>query len=80
MAGFMTTAALADVSLLLCCTSQARYKNWRFRLEISIMSLSVTKTEPCGPVPTPMHAQFFSISHPIAPAPTRKYLRFDSFF
>lgn len=55
-----------------------RKRNWRLRFDFSIVSMSVTTTRPCSPAPSPIKAQFLSISHPMAPAPTKKYLRFST--
>ena len=47
-------------------------RNCRFRLERSTTSMSVTWTIWPWAVASPIIAQFFNISQPIAPAPTRK--------
>ena len=69
--GFMSTTASAAVSDLNLPTSFVRKRNCRFRLLFSIVSRSVTKIWPCGPVPSPIILQFFSISQPMAPLPTK---------
>lgn len=55
-------------------TSAGRNRNCLLRLDFSMVSISVTITFPPGSVATPIMAQFFSISHPIAPAPTYMYI------
>jgi len=47
-------------------------KNCLLKLLFSILSISVMWTCPPSPHPTPIKAQFFNISQPMAPAPTRK--------
>lgn len=73
MSAFISRAARAAVADLGSPMSLARKRNWRERLLFSMRSMSVTVTSPSGPQPRPMSAQFLSISHPIAPAPTKKY-------
>jgi len=70
-----TQISIRDKNPFICsvhftCTSHGRNRNCRLRLDFSIMSMSVTTMCPSGPTPTPIIAQFFSISQPIAPAPT----------
>lgn len=47
-------------------------KNYLLRLEVSILSSSVTVTNPS--VDNPIRANIFKNSHPKAPAPTKKTL------
>lgn len=77
--GFMSWTASAAQSLFILPTSLGRNRNCRFRLLFSIESISVIVIWPLGPVPRPIMAQFFSISQPIAPAPTRNCLIFEIF-
>jgi len=52
------------------CTSHGRNRNCRLRFDFSMTSMSVTIMCPLEPTLTPIIAQFFNISQPIAPAPT----------
>jgi len=77
--GFISATATAATSALNLPRSLARKRNWRFRLLFSIVSRSVTWMIPLGPEPTPIKLQFFNISHPIAPDPTRNCRWFTIF-
>mmetsp|Transcript_102743 Transcript_102743/g.268167 ORF Transcript_102743/g.268167 Transcript_102743/m.268167 type:complete len:434 (+) Transcript_102743:756-2057(+) len=69
---FITLAALAAVTDLGLPTSVCLKRNWRLRLDTSILSMSVTVILPWGPQQTPIIAKHFKYSQPSAPAPTRK--------
>ena len=71
-AGFIVWIAFAAHSAFAFETSHGRKRNWRLRFDFSIVSGSVTVIAPPAE-PTPIIAQFLSISQPIAPAPTRRY-------
>ena len=71
---FMSDTALDAASDLRWPISLFRNKNWRFRLDFSISSMSVSVNDPASPVPTPMRAKFLINSQPSAPAPTMKTL------
>jgi hypothetical protein len=51
-------------------------KNYLFKFDTSILSLSVTATLPLAEQPIPIKAKALIYSHPKAPAPTRKVLTF----
>mmetsp|Transcript_17692 Transcript_17692/g.37330 ORF Transcript_17692/g.37330 Transcript_17692/m.37330 type:complete len:304 (-) Transcript_17692:1159-2070(-) len=74
-AGFISRALRAAASDLSCWMSDARKRNWRLRLDFSMVSMSVTYTAPAGPQARPMRAQFLRVSQPMAPAPTSMYRR-----
>jgi hypothetical protein len=70
--GFITLIAAAAFCALDDWMSHERKRNWRLRFDFSIVSGSVSTTPPFAPVPTPIIAQFLSISHPMAPEPTSR--------
>ena len=55
-------------------------KNWRFKLLVSILSLSVTTTSFPLLIDIPIKAKFFKNSHPRAPAPIIKMFESSIFF
>jgi len=71
-AGFIAPIAAAAQADFALVTSHGRKRNWRLRFDFSIVSGSATVTCPPSPQPMPIIAQFLSISHPIAPAPTSR--------
>ncbi|KAK2962468.1 hypothetical protein BLNAU_2711 [Blattamonas nauphoetae] len=70
--GFILTAAARAHSDLGFDTSASVKRNWRLRLDSSMLSMSVTVSIPFSPQHSPISAIAFSASHPRAPAPTKK--------
>mmetsp|Transcript_121464 Transcript_121464/g.288657 ORF Transcript_121464/g.288657 Transcript_121464/m.288657 type:complete len:278 (-) Transcript_121464:1223-2056(-) len=70
--GFQPLTTLAAVVLLGFPTSVCRKRNWRLRLETSILSMSVTISLPPGPLQAPISERPLRYSQPSAPQPTKK--------